>query len=163
MDVLNFNFLVIGNGNNRVNRSIADNRIMGGRPVSINQYPYHVSVQLNGRNICGGSIVSVTVIVTAAHCFETIAYVLMRNILKIDQNIIFTSELPYRPSLYSVRAGTSFHASGGVVIPAKTVTKHPDYNTVSVEYDVAVIVLKQNLTFSNFLLKTERFSLIKKC
>ncbi|KAF5287000.1 hypothetical protein FQA39_LY16114 [Lamprigera yunnana] len=58
-----------------------DGKIVGGEPVEIEDYPYQISFQSNDYHICGGSIISSYVILTAAHCTDgqslnglTIAY-----------------------------------------------------------------------------------------
>lgn len=42
-------------------------RIIGGQLASNGQFPYQVGLSLNGA-WCGGSLISSTVILTAAHC-----------------------------------------------------------------------------------------------
>ncbi|KAF5287003.1 hypothetical protein FQA39_LY16117 [Lamprigera yunnana] len=58
-----------------------DGRIVGGEPVAIEDYPYQVSFQLYQIHFCGGSIISSSIVLTAAHCTDrlllnglTIAY-----------------------------------------------------------------------------------------
>lgn len=54
-------------------RTIIDNkevqRIIGGRTTSIDEAPYMAAVLRNGQLVCGGSIVSIRFVVSAAHCF----------------------------------------------------------------------------------------------
>ncbi|VEN34355.1 unnamed protein product, partial [Callosobruchus maculatus] len=47
-------------------------KIIGGRNVTIEEYPYQVSIQNNGEHFCGGSIINTKYILTAAHCVYTI-------------------------------------------------------------------------------------------
>ncbi|XP_016836949.1 trypsin-3-like [Nasonia vitripennis] len=42
--------------------------IQGGEVVELGNFTYQVTIQINGRSICGGGIISSTHIVTAAHC-----------------------------------------------------------------------------------------------
>nr|CAD7205937.1 unnamed protein product [Timema douglasi] len=45
-----------------------DLRIIGGEPASNNQFPYQVSLSISGYHVCGGSILTPTIVLTAAHC-----------------------------------------------------------------------------------------------
>jgi len=44
------------------------NLIIGGRNADKNEYPFMVSIQLNNRHVCGGSIIGTRHVLTAAHC-----------------------------------------------------------------------------------------------
>lgn len=43
-------------------------RIVGGDIISLSEAPYQVSLQFQGKHICGGSIISENFVLTAAHC-----------------------------------------------------------------------------------------------
>lgn len=45
-------------------------RIVGGDLATIGQFKYQVSLQSYDEHICGGSIISDTHILTAAHCVD---------------------------------------------------------------------------------------------
>ncbi|HLU28541.1 MAG TPA: trypsin-like serine protease, partial [Glycomyces sp.] len=53
-----------------------DAQVIGGQPVEEGQYPWLVAVGLSGeadpaeRAFCGGSVLTETVVLTAAHCVE---------------------------------------------------------------------------------------------
>ncbi|KAF5287004.1 hypothetical protein FQA39_LY16118 [Lamprigera yunnana] len=47
-----------------------DGRIVGGEPVEIEDYPYQVSFQIYKIHMCGGSIISSDIVLTAAHCTD---------------------------------------------------------------------------------------------
>lgn len=47
-----------------------DGKIVGGTYTTIEQYPYQLSLELNGRHICGASIISEKKALTAAHCTD---------------------------------------------------------------------------------------------
>ncbi|KAF0304372.1 Trypsin-1 [Amphibalanus amphitrite] len=45
-------------------------KVVGGREAYPGQYPWAASVQMNGRHVCGASIVSSRYVVTASHCLH---------------------------------------------------------------------------------------------
>lgn len=45
-----------------------DGRIVGGKPTTIEDYPYQVSLQHRSSHVCGGVVISEDYVVTAAHC-----------------------------------------------------------------------------------------------
>lgn len=44
-------------------------RIIGGDETTIEMVPYMVSITYHGKHICGGTIVSPKIVISAAHCF----------------------------------------------------------------------------------------------
>lgn len=99
-----------------------DWRIIGGDFASQGQFPYQVSLQLNGRHHCGGAIISETAIVTAAHC-------------TIRQN----------PAAMKVFAGTSDLLADHVEAGVARLINHPQYNPQTNDYDLALVILSQSL------------------
>ena len=53
-----------GQGKTHVRRR----RIIGGTVSSEGEWPWHISLRMSGTHVCGGSILSESLIVTAAHC-----------------------------------------------------------------------------------------------
>lgn len=47
-----------------------DGRIVGGSATVIQNFPYQLSLQYYGQHICGASILSPVVALTAAHCTD---------------------------------------------------------------------------------------------
>ena len=43
-------------------------KIVGGSETKVNEYPWMVSMELNGNHACGGALISEDTIMTAAHC-----------------------------------------------------------------------------------------------
>jgi len=105
-----------------------DGRIVGGEDVQITQYPYQVSVRLLGSHVCGGSILNENYVVTASHCIYNL-----------------------NPAYYSIAYGISnirTEASRNVITAAATI-KHPNYNSNTIDFDVALIRLQKPIPFSS--------------
>ncbi|XP_017075132.1 trypsin beta [Drosophila eugracilis] len=101
-------------------------RITHGRNINITQVPWQVSLHYLGKFHCGGSIYSETIIITAAHCVEN------KRIGDIE-----------------IRAGSSNHKSGGVLVEVENFRYHERFTRKDFRSDVAVIKLRNPLTFSN--------------
>jgi len=50
---------------------------------------------------------------------------------------------------FSIRAGSSFHAEGGIVIPVAEIITHPEYNHFTEEYDIALLRLEESIIFDS--------------
>lgn len=98
---------------------LLDGKIIGGVSTSIEKHPYQVSLQSNyGEHFCGGSIISKTVIVTAAHC------VISKTVSSIK-----------------VRLGSTNTGIGGTLVDAKDIVYHENYNSITHDNDVAIVKL----------------------
>uniref|UniRef100_A0A1I8MFE3 Uncharacterized protein n=1 Tax=Musca domestica TaxID=7370 RepID=A0A1I8MFE3_MUSDO len=104
-------------------------RIVGGTAASEGQFPYQVSLRWGGAHVCGGSIVSASYIVTAAHCLT-----------------LGTAEQKLPASLISIRAGSRFYDRGGQVVQAVETTVHPDYQDF--DNDIGLVKLSLPLEFN---------------
>nr|CAD7456469.1 unnamed protein product [Timema tahoe] len=45
-------------------------RIIGGQTASTGQFPYQVSIRINGAHVCGGTIFNKRFVITAGHCVD---------------------------------------------------------------------------------------------
>uniref|UniRef100_A0A1A9WPP5 Peptidase S1 domain-containing protein n=1 Tax=Glossina brevipalpis TaxID=37001 RepID=A0A1A9WPP5_9MUSC len=105
-----------------VHRHLND-RIVGGQPTNISNFPWQVSLQRSGTHFCGGAVYNEYVIVTAAHCVQGIEI-----------------------STLKIRAGSTEWYEGGVLIEADDYKIHENYNAETMINDIAVIHLKSSLT-----------------
>ncbi|CAG9860207.1 unnamed protein product [Phyllotreta striolata] len=107
----------------------ADNalRIVGGNETTIEKHPWIVSIKSLGVHFCGGSIINENTIVTAAHCFAEISEGL------------------------SILAGTKNIDEKGTAIKVEYFIMHEKYDTetYTYDYDIAILKLSKNLTFSS--------------
>ncbi|XP_075168585.1 trypsin-1-like [Haematobia irritans] len=99
-------------------------RIIGGQFATPGQFPYQISLQSQGRHHCGGSLISETFIVTAAHC-------------TIGQN----------PNLMKVIVGaTDLQTGEGQTFNIEKFIVHPQYNPQTQDYDISLIKLANAVT-----------------
>ncbi|KAI8123967.1 Trypsin alpha-4 [Lucilia cuprina] len=103
-----------------------DGRIVGGEATTINNFPWQISLQRSGSHGCGGSIYSSNIIVTAAHCLQSVT-----------------------ASVLKVRAGSTFWSHGGVLIKVAAFKNHEGYSSRTMVNDIAVIRLDSSLTMSS--------------
>lgn len=99
-----------------------DSRIVGGEVIPLSHAPYQVSMQYRTYHICGGSIISTTLVLSAAHCVNSV-----------------------NPWLLTVRLGTDRLRAGGEVIGVKNLKTHPLYNTTSYSYDFSLLQLVKSI------------------
>ncbi|KAJ0182807.1 hypothetical protein K1T71_002176 [Dendrolimus kikuchii] len=106
-------------------------RIVGGSVTTITQWP-SIAALLYSWNLsaywqaCGGTILNNRSILTAAHC--TIGDAANR---------------------WRTRVGSTFANSGGIVHTTNSIINHPNYNTRTLDNDVAVLRLSSTITFNN--------------
>lgn len=101
-------------------------KIVGGFQIDVIEVPYQVSLQRNSRHHCGGSIIDEGWVLTAAHCTENTD-----------------------PKIYTVRVGSSEHATGGRLVPVKAIHNHPDYDNEDTVFDFSLLELGEPLEFDD--------------
>lgn len=94
-------------GNER--KSEISGRIVGGRPTTIDRFPWQLSLRINGNHRCGASVISENRALSAAHCYK-----------------------PTKDNLndFTILAGsTSRYADvGSLIIGLEKYIQHPNYN-----------------------------------
>ncbi|XP_026674581.1 trypsin-1-like [Ceratina calcarata] len=95
-----------------------ERRDMQKRPTEtdISDHPYQLSLQTTSH-ICGASIISSKWAITAGHCVGS------------------------APSRYTLRSGNSNNNLGNAYT-IKNITRHPNYNSRTVDYDVALLEVR---------------------
>merc|ERR1712088_612024 len=106
----------------------ANGRIVGGQETEQHEYPWQVGlVSRNGRTPwCGGTLISSTHVLTAAHCTQTDASSI--RVLLGEHNI----------------ADSVFNR-----VDVAEIINHPDYDGRTTDNDYAILRLSQAVTFTN--------------
>ncbi|CAH0625494.1 unnamed protein product [Chrysodeixis includens] len=104
-------------------------RIVGGSTTTIEAVPYLagllITIGLSSISMCGGSVISDTRILTAAHCYN-------------DGNNIARA--------ITIVLGSNYLISGGTRVNSVDVVTHPTYNPRTITGDIAVIRIEK-ITF----------------
>lgn len=106
-----------------------DNKMVVGHQTTIEEYPHQISLRVQGRHRCGGSIISLTRVLTAAHCVHPSA----------------------SPSIYTILAGT-VNRAGSADAQLREVfrfARHPGYNTFTRINNIGILQLKTALVFGS--------------
>lgn len=106
-------------------------RIVGGSPTTIQNFPYMSNMQYNWwgsiwYQACGGTLITSTAVLSAAHCYEG-----------------------DRAASWRVRLGTSFASSGGNVHTVSRITIHGSYSSRTLDNDIAILRLSSAAVLSN--------------
>ena len=104
-------------------------RIVGGETAATSTWSWAVSISINNQALCGGSVISSSWVITAAHCVSGLA-----------------------ASKVTVYAGSNARFSGQSRV-ASSITVHPSYVSSSHVNDIALILLSSPLTISNSSVK----------
>lgn len=97
--------------------------VVDGRNADADEWPWMVSLR-SGGHTCGGSIISATTVVTAAHCLEGM-----------------------RAGDLAVRAGIRQVNGSGQQLDVARIIRHPGYDPNTVENDIALLRLDGRFRF----------------
>ncbi|XP_008284102.1 trypsin-3-like [Stegastes partitus] len=105
---------------------IEDDKIVGGYECRKNSVPYQVSLN-SGYHFCGGSLISSSWVVSAAHCYKS------RVQLRLGEHNIAVNE------------GTEQFISSAKVI------RHPRYSSYNLDNDIMLIKLSKPATLNSYV------------
>ncbi|KAJ8667234.1 hypothetical protein QAD02_008896 [Eretmocerus hayati] len=111
-----------------IRKNFSNFGIIGGEPAKIEDHPWQASIRANGSPICGGSIISKNIILTAASCAE------------------------YEASELTVRVGSSDKNRGGELIQVAQTILHEQFfwtDSGIPVHDVALLMLSRPINFSD--------------
>ncbi|XP_037950057.1 trypsin alpha-3-like [Teleopsis dalmanni] len=102
-------------------------RIVGGGTIPIAQNPFVVNIRDNGgKLVCGGSLVDPRFVVSAASCIK-----------------------PYKANQLTVQGGAQMFSNPGVRRKIDRIIYPANYDNVTLDYDVVVLRLGNELTGTN--------------
>ncbi|XP_046404250.1 trypsin 5G1-like [Ischnura elegans] len=105
-------------------RPLLDGRIIGGEDAAPGEFPYQLSLRIGVYHICGASILSEDWAMTAAHCVHDVG----RNRLQLMAGSLDVDE------------GDIYHVT--------YFTVHPNYDPVTLDWDMAVLKVSKPFVFS---------------
>lgn len=127
-------------------------KIIGGNEVDIKFYPYQVSISIDGARICGGSIISPNLILTASLCVH-------------DRFNGFDGyNKAYDPEKFKVRSGSSYKSKAGALSTVSQVIPHEEFfhnlrheddpwadslGLLNLAHDIAILALSKPLIYDN--------------
>uniref|UniRef100_A0AB38ZEF1 Venom S1 protease 3 n=1 Tax=Oncocephalus sp. TaxID=2944721 RepID=A0AB38ZEF1_9HEMI len=109
-------------------------RIVNGKEAGVNEYPFIALIikKITRFPFCGGSIITVRHILTAAHCTYS-----------------ETEALSVLIGEHDIRTWKETKATK--IIDVQRIINHPDYNNITQVHDIAILELKDPIEFSNLV------------
>ncbi|XP_059491203.1 brachyurin-like isoform X2 [Neocloeon triangulifer] len=106
-----------------------DGRIVNGAVATKGQFPWQAAIVIDGASFCGGSLISTTRILTAAHCAQGTSY----RVILGAQNVSVGIEV------------------GRVEFTTTVKLVHPSYNPTVLNNDLAILTLPSAVTLSTYI------------
>ncbi|XP_063624849.1 trypsin, alkaline C-like [Cydia splendana] len=116
------------------------NRIVGGNPTTIQDYPWIVQSETLGiitgvwSQSCAANVLTTRYVLTAAHCYAGVLY---------------------SPNLRRIRAGSTYRNTGGVISYVESAINHPTYRHLfGYDGDISVVRLIESLMYTPVVQQT---------
>ncbi|CAH2098461.1 unnamed protein product [Euphydryas editha] len=125
-------------GRRRINREHTE-LIVSGTPTKIGDWPWHAALFRNNRlsikYICGGTLISKFLVLTAAHC-------------------VTINEVPVNPETLGVVLGKTSLITNEITSQERTIFQvivHDNFNKKTLDDDIAVLKLSAEAIFNNYV------------
>ncbi|XP_060807818.1 phenoloxidase-activating enzyme [Amyelois transitella] len=127
------------------------NKIIGGEKANIDEYPWLVIIEYSKDNkiklLCGGTLISSRYVLTAGHCVSG-------QVLDIGtpKNVRLGEYDTTNDGQDCVDVGGGQDCNDPVlIVPIERYFSHPEYDPLSKKNDIALIRLRQNAPFTDFI------------
>ncbi|XP_017282015.1 suppressor of tumorigenicity 14 protein homolog [Kryptolebias marmoratus] len=111
------------------------NRIVGGENAEHGEWPWQVSLHYKtSGHVCGASILSERWLLSASHCFK---------VPRSPDHLVASNWITYSGLQYQYKIDES------QMRKVKRIITHPNYNTMTFDYDISLLELSEPLEFSN--------------
>ncbi|KAF5287782.1 hypothetical protein FQA39_LY15718 [Lamprigera yunnana] len=102
-----------------------NSRIVGGHTAEDGQFPFQIAITYNNQHSCGGSILDIRTVLTAANCIEG-----------------------YDVKDMTVVVGTNKNNAGGVTHSVSSVVYHSEFTLITARHDIGLIKLDSEISFN---------------
>jgi len=111
--------------------SFQHGRVIAGTTAIKGSWPWQINIRRNGKYLCGGSLISPTWVLTAAHCLENINHLTL-SVVAGDQDT-------------NLKEGTEQE------VQTKQTITHEGWNRAKLTHDIALMELKTPVKFNNYV------------